>query len=800
MRCIFIFTAVCSMLLMWADVQTSAAKLNRTLSGSVIFPDYPPTSLDSEEVEIDNGELKTFAEVEAKMKSLIDDVIKRVLPFVIRSSADIRLSGRCMASIFKMVIGMQKLQEWAIRMVDATGKPPSGLFQGTTMSLGDFDECINVRVGRKGMMSWNAPPEEREFFHGRYCTVECKLPKGLLDAIDEYESASPNKKFNTSIGTSKTFLSLLLKYGQYMKSAAFRFGVCIPSMCDAEDLSSITTTIARQVGFPLKVLHCQEKTKIEFRTEQAIIIIVLSSIVLTVLLGTALELYFDKFGINSLSKVQRVLQNVSQSISVISSTKRLMDVSKDNHPMPTMRGLLLITIVFNVLGHTYLMYNHLYFFKYSSVINYYEYMQQFSFSLIANGSNGVENYFFIAGFLITFIRWGNSINVPKMHLPKLLFKPYIRMTFFQLLAIALFLLLPLFGNGPFWGDFVGPYLKSCRDRWWLNLFYIQNYWQSDDTCLYHTWLLAAVMQLYVVAMIVVWFLIKKPNIGFILIIIIVICGMAAVGAIVFIHKLPGALSMYLLDGVSGPKMWNTLFIKTFDHIGSFSIGLVTGYFVAKYKNSLKFGTVVTTVIWCVAFACLLAVMCGLYEYRHGDLKMESSLAILYAMLNRNVYALFLAWFTIACVTGKAGFIPDVLSWKALIPAYRLSFLAYLLHLLVIYYHIGIMRERMYLSHEENIINYFGYLVATFALAYFCYIFFQVPYMYMESLILKKDAVVELDNASEETEKEDIKCSFADSNNLSLTTKSIKRHMQTISISSIKDSHILTGVQSEQEKY
>ncbi|GFT89592.1 nose resistant to fluoxetine protein 6, partial [Nephila pilipes] len=124
-------------------------------------------------------------------------------------------------------------------VVDASGKPPSGIFQGTSMSLGDFDECINVRVGRMGK---TPAAGEREYFHGKYCTVECRLPKGILDAIDEYESATPERRHNTSIGTSKTFLSMLLKYGQYMKVAAFRFGVCIPSTCDVEDLSSITTT------------------------------------------------------------------------------------------------------------------------------------------------------------------------------------------------------------------------------------------------------------------------------------------------------------------------------------------------------------------------------------------------------------------------------------------------------------------------------------------------------------------------------------------------------------------------------
>lgn len=90
----------------------SDANLNK--SRFAIFPDYPPSARD-EEVEEKTGELQTFQDVESKMKGLIEDVIKKVLPYVIRSSADIRLSGRCMASIFKLVLGMQKLQEWAIK-------------------------------------------------------------------------------------------------------------------------------------------------------------------------------------------------------------------------------------------------------------------------------------------------------------------------------------------------------------------------------------------------------------------------------------------------------------------------------------------------------------------------------------------------------------------------------------------------------------------------------------------------------------------------------------------------------------
>lgn len=680
----------------------------------------------------EGGELETFEQVENRMKRMIDSVILRILPYVIRASADVDLSGKCMAGLFKLLFGMQKLEEWALKMVDATGKPPSGVIQGTSMSLGDFDECLAVKVGKT-----NTPPldDDDEYFHGRYCTVECKLPKGLTEAAEEYYSIPVQNRTNTPIGKTKTFLRLVAKFGAYIRWAAFRFGVCIPSTCGEEDLGSIVRTATKQIGFPMRVLHCQEKPKARVTMEQGIILAVLGAMTACVLAGTVAHNYFSRKPIDpNTCSFELRLRRLSETFSLVSNTKKLFDVSNDNHQMPFVRGMLVITVVFNVLAHTYMMYNNLFFYKYSSVLNFMDFMQQFSFTFIANGSNGIENYFFFTGFMLTWLRWNSPFEKVRVNLKSLLIKPYIRMTLIQLLAISLFLLLPLIGNGPFWGDFVGPYLENCRQRWWTNILYIQNYWASEDACLYHTWLLAAIMQCYVGSSVILYFLIRKPNIGIAMMVALIVTGMAAVGATVFVKQLPGALAIYLVDIKTGPEMWNTLFIMTFDHSGSFCIGLLTGYVLAKYKDHFKFRPKIVALLWCITVAALLAVIFGLYEYREGPTQMNSMLAILYAMMNRNVYGLFLAWFTIACATDNAGFIPKLLGWKALIPGYRLCILAYLAHLIVIYYHVGIMRERVYLSHEENVINYFGYIASSFIVAYVCYILFQAPYMYFEEAV------------------------------------------------------------------
>jgi len=46
-------------------------------------------------------------------------------------------------------------------VLDALGKPPAGILEGTTVWLGDFDECIGVSL----------PNDAEQSFHGQYCKL-----------------------------------------------------------------------------------------------------------------------------------------------------------------------------------------------------------------------------------------------------------------------------------------------------------------------------------------------------------------------------------------------------------------------------------------------------------------------------------------------------------------------------------------------------------------------------------------------------------------------------------------------------
>lgn len=67
------------------------------------------------------------------------------------------------------------------KVLDATGKPPSGIFEGVVTMFGNFEECVKVRVNDDDDSEIDEDGNERfkEFFRGQFCVTEFKpwLPK-----------------------------------------------------------------------------------------------------------------------------------------------------------------------------------------------------------------------------------------------------------------------------------------------------------------------------------------------------------------------------------------------------------------------------------------------------------------------------------------------------------------------------------------------------------------------------------------------------------------------------------------------
>ena len=114
--------------------------------------------------------------------------------------------------------------------------------------------------------------------------------------------------------------------------------------------------------------------------------------------------------------------------------------------------------------------------------------------------------------------------------------------------------------------------------------------------------------------------------------------------------------------------------------------------------------------------------------------MESGLYYAFA---RTAWSWAIGWIIFACSTGRGGPVTAFLSWSFFNPLSNLSFLAYLVHPIMMLYHTGRIRERIYFGHYELVNIFISRLVFSFALAYLVHVLIEMPFAGLEAYVFPK---------------------------------------------------------------
>ncbi|GIX73534.1 nose resistant to fluoxetine protein 6 [Caerostris extrusa] len=171
-----------------------------------------------------------------------------MLPTLMNNN-DNSISSQCTGAMMKYIAGLTSVKVWAIRMLDATSKPPSGIFEGTLVDFGGFDQCLKVEFPKR-----NGDIE----FRGKYCAIEAKpimppVPSNFSMARNS--QAKPLDSIREEVKIAGTALN-------YLK---FRLGVCVPSKCTLEDMQAIAKRASEVVKMDVKIPQCYVQETVAFK-------------------------------------------------------------------------------------------------------------------------------------------------------------------------------------------------------------------------------------------------------------------------------------------------------------------------------------------------------------------------------------------------------------------------------------------------------------------------------------------------------------------------------------------------------
>ncbi|XP_075550082.1 uncharacterized protein LOC142583457 [Dermacentor variabilis] len=173
------------------------------------------TTLSAEEQELAHYG-QALRDVVARVMASIPDSLRTQL-----LGADVR--PECSVGLLRTVRALQNLEPWVLRLLDATGKYPTGLLQWSRADIGAFDECIATVV---------RDSYGHEVSHGQYCNL----------LVYAKNSTNWGRTIEKILSIMHPKASYYKGYFSYNKVAALRLGICYLDDCNQQDMQALVDT------------------------------------------------------------------------------------------------------------------------------------------------------------------------------------------------------------------------------------------------------------------------------------------------------------------------------------------------------------------------------------------------------------------------------------------------------------------------------------------------------------------------------------------------------------------------------
>ncbi|XP_021346852.1 nose resistant to fluoxetine protein 6-like isoform X1 [Mizuhopecten yessoensis] len=668
------------------------------------------------------------------------------------------LSPGCSAALDVLVVEVKEQKTWALKMIDAWGKPPSGILTGNTHMRGSFDQCLAVQP--------------------------------------EIEKGTP---FATTFCVAGNMEPLL----------GMSIGMCVPRICTDSDVYNLTNAMVAFIPLnePPNINHLQCQREIEYDTPAIAAICVCCFFLAMISVATMFDMCIvspeiertakpvvevqddaskTKNGFSHISTAE--VGNIPQHLDVERNTKnghiqtngispgsvyklhdntvhpnnemsqkysgmcaklvlsfsawtnvrRLLRADQAGTGLGSIHGIRFFSVTWILLGHTFL-----FAVRSSFVVNrvsfFDELLHRRSFTMVNNAYLSVDSFFAISGVLVSYLfmkemkREKGRINWFMFY-----FHRFLRLTPTYMIVLMLNAALfhyvsdiPYRVPKPVDGQF-------CETKWWTNLLYVNNIFKNGEACLDWTWYLANDMQFYVVSPLLLVPLYFWKKIGGAICAICLLGVTAASAGISVYYKLPAvAYSNSKSSYFRWEEYMDNYYTKPYCRMGPYIVGIVTGFILYRTGGKYKIKMPLNLFIWvCMAsLACIVTF--GIYEESIGN-AMSVEIAALYNAVHRTLWGVCVCWVVFACVTGNGGYVNTLLSWSPFVPLGRLSYCVYLVHPLVINAYYMSRRQGVYGTDAEVIYIFLGNLIMSYMVAIVLCLAVESPLMALEKTILRKD--------------------------------------------------------------
>ncbi|XP_013412597.1 nose resistant to fluoxetine protein 6 [Lingula anatina] len=658
---------------------------------------------------------------------------------------DVNVSETCFNRTEHYLGGLMTRQIWALRMFDATTKLPSGILDGKMIWTGSFDECtkvkatVQIKVNGTDNTTHLVPTDQ---FDGQYCMPTVPAPKSMA-----------------AYGVSGIYV-----------------GICVPAGCSEEDVKGLVNTFLAVLGVKeggVSNVNCAQVDK-TWTSDAIAVVCVTGAFVLLVAIATIYDVVIQhkespeptvisvpyggqnitangSVGDHSLrvddytqlvnntanpyvKKVNQAgtLSKVILAFSVYTNGAKVLNTKQGSGALTCVNGIRFLSLSWVIWGHSYA-------FCFTFVGNigpiFEEYKNSWTMQPLWSGTFSVDTFFVMSGLLVTYLtlrEMKKGSGRFRVNWGLYYFHRFWRLTPPYMLVMMVYVpTFYLWGNGPGWPK--GGIDPNCKNYWWANILYINNLLDMSKMCMGWSWYLANDMQFFVISPLILFPLFWKELIGLVILLILLLGSFIATGVLANVNHLEPS-SQY---SQQSQEYMEILYMKPWTRIGPYLVGMVAGYILYVTECKPKLNWVTALLGWAVATAAGLAVVYGLHDVYQGH-PLSNDVSALYITVSRTVWGACVAWVIYACCTGYGGFVNTLMSWGAFVPLGRLTYCAYLVHPVIMYFVYMSRRTLIYATDVSMTYFFFGHLVAAYGCAFVVSMMFEAPMMGLEKAILNRD--------------------------------------------------------------
>ncbi|CAK1578060.1 unnamed protein product [Parnassius mnemosyne] len=580
---------------------------------------------------------------------------------------------------------------WALNMLDATGKVPSGILQGNGIQLGNFDQCL----GSQARVQLDTGSVVR--VQGKYCLARIDL-----------KAEHPDLEIPVHLAQAKNLIkSRIDDPGHFVpRFSTLSWGVCVPSPCSPEDVEGIVRDAIKHyqyssgVSIRVRVDHrdCQMQRKQAWWEKwlgipTLLTLSIYGVVILLVLIATAQDFIakrkveesntnttkerpgYNKTNTENEEKTaddkQRPDDNIISAFSLYRTVKKLVAPATSDE-ISCIHGVRAIATVALLVAHKFL---PVAVTPYTNRVKISEVVSSPLWSWCRAGWIFTDCFLLLSGTLTA-----HRISSDKgSGAFKRILSRYLRLTP-ALLAVLVFYAY-IWNNvsiGPMWGALVTKNVEVCQEGWWWNVLYLQNYFGFEDMCAPQTHQLALDMQLSILAGLVVWAM--QSDLPMLRALVPTLHVWTAFSR--YKTAKEHRLTLLAYHGVSVSQLYRTARLsytsvihRSTPYLIGLSLGLTLKNNTYHSRVLITFGWLFSGLLW---FLLLWAGFdSGSHQYRYSV-----TFAAQYAALAPIASALAIAWLIYAVHGGYCDFLKNILCSRPLTLISRLSYALYLCQFIV----------------------------------------------------------------------------------------------------------------------